>query len=345
MGVRRALTCVGRLLVMLVLAGGWATVVSVAQGEDPGTRVRGYVPPPTALRLVDDHWTPYQPPMPPEGSQVHVIVKGDTLWDLAAHYYDDPYLWPVIWDANRYVTYSHWIYPGDPLVVPPHPTVVGEEGVQTVAEAEPEPEFIPRRVREVEPEPEAEPVAPPLPQGPVLIPAVEQQEMICSAQLVEHFDPTPLSILGAEEPEKELLAQADIVYLSAGRDMAIEPGAEYIVVRSWGRLQRSVAKRRQDGPIYLQRLGRVRVLASHAATATAEILDACAAIKAGDFLVPYREMPVPMVERIPLQELTTPFPGRLNGEVIVAAHPEATVARLRRSRGHRPGIPGGLDRG
>ena len=324
MGLRRALTCAGRLAAVVVLVGGWASFAA-AQDESEG-RVRGYVPPPAGLQLVDDHWTPYQPPMPPEGSQVHVIVKGDTLWDLATHYYEDPYLWPVIWDANRYVTYSHWIYPGDPLVIPPNPTVVGEQGVETVAEAEPEPEFVPRRVREVEPEPVAELSEPVAPAGPVLIPAVEQQEMICSAQLVEHFDPTPLSILASEEPEKELLAQTDIVYLSAGRDMAIEPGAEYIVVRSWGRLELSVAERREGGPIYLQRLGRVRVLASHATTATAEIINACGAIKTGDYLVPYREMPVPMVEHIPLQELSTPFPGRLNGEVIVAADPAATVA-------------------
>ena len=72
--------------------------------------------PPETLRLVGDHWTPYDPPSPesfPEGSTVHIIVPGDTLWALADHYLNDPYLWPQIWDVNQYITDSHWIYPGD----------------------------------------------------------------------------------------------------------------------------------------------------------------------------------------------------------------------------------------
>ncbi len=48
---------------------------------------------------------------------VHTIVKGDTLWDLAAHYLGDPFLWPQIWERNPYIKDSHWIYPGDPMVI------------------------------------------------------------------------------------------------------------------------------------------------------------------------------------------------------------------------------------
>ena len=75
-------------------------------------------PPPQPLHLVGDHWTPYDPPTEfPEGAMVHTIVKGDTLWDLAAHYLGDPFLWPQIWERNPYIRDSHWIYPGDPIVI------------------------------------------------------------------------------------------------------------------------------------------------------------------------------------------------------------------------------------
>jgi len=75
-------------------------------------------PPPQPLHFVNDHWTPYDPPTEfPEGAMVHTIVKGDTLWDLAAHYLGDPFLWPQIWERNPYIKDSHWIYPGDPVVV------------------------------------------------------------------------------------------------------------------------------------------------------------------------------------------------------------------------------------
>src|SRR5262245_40834939 len=87
--------------------------------------------PPRNLRKVGDHWTPYNPPDPesfPPDATLHIIVKGETLWGLADLSYNDPYLWPQLWDQNRYITDSHWIYPGDPLLVPPRPRVVTPTG-------------------------------------------------------------------------------------------------------------------------------------------------------------------------------------------------------------------------
>ena len=82
--------------------------------------------PPKDLKLVGDHWTAWDPPTP--GADDYIIQRGDTLWDLAQTWLDDPYLWPQIWDENRYITDSHWIYPGDPLVIPGRPTVVPDGG-------------------------------------------------------------------------------------------------------------------------------------------------------------------------------------------------------------------------
>ena len=39
--------------------------------------------PPTNLKKVGDHWTPWDPPVSPDGARVYLIEKGDTLWDLA----------------------------------------------------------------------------------------------------------------------------------------------------------------------------------------------------------------------------------------------------------------------
>ena len=68
---------------------------------------------------VPNHWSPYQAPTSyPEGTEIHIIVEGDTLWDLAGRYFENPFLWPQLWDANRYVENPHLIYPGDPLRFP-----------------------------------------------------------------------------------------------------------------------------------------------------------------------------------------------------------------------------------
>lgn len=53
----------------------------------------------------------------PQGT--HTVVRDDTLWDLAIRYYDSPWEWRVIWNANRDVVEDpHWIFPAEVLVIP-----------------------------------------------------------------------------------------------------------------------------------------------------------------------------------------------------------------------------------
>jgi hypothetical protein len=46
---------------------------------------------------------------------IHVVRKGDTLWDLCGSYYQNPWGWPKVWSYNPQVVNPHWIYPGDQL--------------------------------------------------------------------------------------------------------------------------------------------------------------------------------------------------------------------------------------
>ena len=91
--------------------------------------------PPKNLKLVGDHWTPWDPPQ--ATAESYLIQRGDTLWDLSSKWLGDPHLWPQVWDQNRYVLDSHWIYPGDPLAIPAKPNVVPPEGQAPAAEAQP----------------------------------------------------------------------------------------------------------------------------------------------------------------------------------------------------------------
>jgi hypothetical protein len=87
-----------------------------------------------------------QDDLKPNFPQPYVVKKGDTLWDIAAHFFKDPEKWMKIWERNLYITNPDLIYPGNKIWFNPEQKATG--GLSTIR---PRPEIIVKPAEHLEP--------------------------------------------------------------------------------------------------------------------------------------------------------------------------------------------------
>ena len=51
----------------------------------------------------------------PDSPQNYTVQQGDTLWDIAARFLEQPWLWPQVWQINPQIQNPDLIYPGDTI--------------------------------------------------------------------------------------------------------------------------------------------------------------------------------------------------------------------------------------
>jgi nucleoid-associated protein YgaU len=311
------------------------------RGPTPAASVplrAGSTAPPKNLKKVGDHWTPYTPPDPesfPPDATLHIIVPGDTLWDLADLAFGNPYLWPQIWNENRYILDSHWIYPGDPLLLPARPTVVseivpqGQQGAPPTSPVEPPVQEAPAAEMPAAGMPAAEMPAPApaaaavpaAPQAapesahapravPKVTPFADEADLRCGGFIAQQDTRADYFISNQEEEGKVGISEGDIIYLNRGRQNGhVDPGTEYSVVVREGEVRHPMTQKLIG--FYYKRLGTVQVLAAQEETAIAIISMACDEIRTGYDLVsltvtPMRSRPAPPFNRIETLDSSKP---------------------------------------
>jgi hypothetical protein len=300
--------------------------------------------PPANLHYTGDHWTAWSPPAEfPEGAQLYLIQGGDTLWGLSSRFYGDPYLWPQIWEQNRYIEDAHWIYPGDPLVVGVEVTPIDE--------------------MEALPETAAVPVEDPLeskfePASGAPEPLGSADDIFCSGYIGDADEQFDLQVVGSEYAGLDVqvadrwtrtrkpsgnfggsarpitaklgLVLGDIVYLDQGAEAGLIPGSVFIAVQP-GEMARHVETRKVLGRQY-KYLGRVRLLSVQQDTAIGEVVHSCHPIEIGTALKPFEDTPIPLARRTGLRGINDPVSVEVLAEAPVITLAESGNVTL--GQGH-----------
>jgi hypothetical protein len=241
----------------------------------------------------------------PEGGTYYIVQPGDTLWDLSGRFLSNPYLWPQIWDANRYIKDAHWIWPGDPLLLPKLAVVAEQAGE---APALPGPEGLGEAGL-------GEAGAAEAGAASALAPVTEEMTLQCAQYVVTEREDESLYLLGSEQGiDKVALAERDIVYLSKGSNAGVKPGDLFSLHHVAYPLKHPVSGKKLGTKV--ETTGWVKVVVVEEDTACAVVEQACIDIHAGDYLKPFEKVNVPMtVRRVP-DDCCTPPNGKLERHIV-----------------------------
>jgi hypothetical protein len=191
---------------------------SVPENSEPGTVTKagaGKKEEPQGRYIYEESLGPgetAEAPQPGEPAagvpEVHVVKKGDTLWDLSSTYFKNPWAWPKLWAYNPSITNPHWIYPGDLIRLAPPEAALAPSPAPAPAEAETTPRKITRTNE--------------LPTGLVLRQTgfAEPHELRAAGKIV-----------GSKE-EKIMLSTHDEAYVQFPPDEKVQPGDHLTIYKS-----------------------------------------------------------------------------------------------------------------
>jgi hypothetical protein len=136
--------------------------------------------------------------------ELHVVRRGDTLWDISFSYFNDPWQWPKVWSYNPQITNPHWIYPGDLVRLLPRGVFAQTAPAPEAASAGATAEALPAPQRRLEV-------------------GIKQTAFVEKSDLDKS-----ITIEGAVD-EKVLLGDGDQVYLSYPEGKPPKVGARYSI--------------------------------------------------------------------------------------------------------------------
>ena len=232
--------------------------------------------------------------------RIHLVVSGDTLWDISDAYLGTSWIWPSIWHDNQDIENPHLIYPGDRIWITPTEMrkITAEQAVAFMAGEPAAPEPMPvAEMEDMEPAPEA--LAVPQPTEMYRVSARESVGLITADSMES------AASLVDKVPDRVLLSQEDDVYIGLGEG-AVAVGDQFTLFR-----ENEEVHDPDTGQLlgyHVDILGWLEVKEVHPETALAEIRQSISEIAIGDRLIPREE---PLVE-VPVQSTPNDVDGKIS---------------------------------
>jgi nucleoid-associated protein YgaU len=219
--------------------------------------------------------------------RIHVVVQGDTLWDISDAYLGTPWVWPSVWTDNRDIENPHLIVPDDRIWISAHEMrrVTAEEAERLLAgqplAAGADAEFAGPASDSFQSLFQDE-------DGPnvVRVSSLESSGLISAEQLE-----AAASIVDAAN-ERILLSQGDRVYIGLG-DQQASVGDQFTIFRTEEKIYDPDTNRLLG--YHVDMLGWVEVEETDAEASLAVIRMSAGEMELGDRVTP-REQPVLDVE-------------------------------------------------
>ncbi|MFV2082369.1 MAG: LysM peptidoglycan-binding domain-containing protein, partial [bacterium] len=224
--------------------------------------------------------------------RVHVVVKGDTLWDISSVYLYDPFMWPRVWNANRNIENPHLIHPGQEIIIP-------AELIELAVAPPPEP--IPQKPVLPPPPPEPvvveKPAPPPVVEKPVVekpveipMPVEKKQELIramATYGFIVKKKEIGIGTITASEENRLLISPTNIVFITTPGKQPLTNGEKYSIVKIFDEIRHPQTNKRVG---YMAKvLGDLSVLNVKGRLATAKVGSVYRAVEIGDQVMEHVE--------------------------------------------------------
>jgi hypothetical protein len=231
----------------------------------------------------------------------HTVIKGDTLWGLSESELKDPYLWPKIWEENKWIRNPHWIYPGQVIRIPLY--LIQKERPRAEAKPMPVPEF-------------QEPLEDDLHQEAVTKkrPLIDKSLLTASGYISDIIP--GVGKISKDPFGKTLFGNDDLVYVDM--DYPVNAGDKFYVINVSDRLRHPITRERIGYVITIS--GILEIVEVRNGNTMARIVQCFREIAKGDGLDSYYDIETPMTTG----RFRSP---NING-MIIAAGDQATMLSM-----------------